>query len=93
MGIFQDAQGKLTHKSLIGSCGISNPLEILWLSLLPARIKKNQSKLKELEWSQAFPHYNPMEAICCKGKPEFLSDLAQNLMQPIPYRYDNPDEI
>ena len=44
MGIFPDAQGQLTHKSLVGSCQISNPFEILWLSLLPARIKKNKIK-------------------------------------------------
>ena len=67
MGIFPDAQGQLTHKSLVGSCRISNLFEILWLSLLPARIKKNKSKMKELEWSQDFPHYNPMGAICCHG--------------------------
>ena len=67
MGIFPDAQGQLTHKSLVGSCPISNKFEILWLSLLPARIKKNKSKMKELEWSQDFPHYNPMGAICCHG--------------------------
>ena len=42
MGIFLDAQGQLTHKSLVVSCQISNPSEILWLSLLPARIKKNE---------------------------------------------------
>ena len=28
MGIFPDAQGQLTHKSLVGSCRISNPVEI-----------------------------------------------------------------
>ena len=67
MGIFPDAQGQLTHKSLVGSCRISNPFEILLLSLLPARIKKNKSKMKEREWSQYFPHYNPMNAICCHG--------------------------
>ena len=67
MGIFPDAQGQLTHKSLVQSCRISNPFEILWLSSLPARIKKNQSKMKELEWSQVFPHYNPMGAICYHG--------------------------
>ena len=66
-GIFPDAQGQLTHKSLVQSCRISNPLEILWLSLSSERIKKNQSKMKELEWSQDFPHYNPMGAICCHG--------------------------
>ena len=67
MGICPDAQGQLTHKSLVRSCRISNTLEILWLSLLPARIKKNKSKMKELDWSQGFPHYNPMGAICCHG--------------------------
>ena len=67
MGIFPDAQGQLTLKSLVGSCRISNPFEILRLSLLPAIIKKNKSKMKELEWSQDFPHYNPMGAICCHG--------------------------
>ena len=55
MGIFLDAKGQLTHKYLVGSCRISNPFEILWLFLLPARIKKNKSKMKELEWSQDFP--------------------------------------
>ena len=44
MGIFPDAQGQLTHKSLVGSCQISNPFEILWLYLLPASIKNNKSK-------------------------------------------------
>ena len=67
MGIFPGAQGQLTHKSLVGSCQISNPFQILWLFLLPARIKKNKSKMKELEWSQDFPHYNPMGAICRHG--------------------------
>ena len=71
MGIFPDAQGQLTHKSMVGSCRISFPFKLLWLSLFPARIKKNQSKLKELEWSLDFPHYNPMGAICCHGNHEF----------------------
>ena len=67
MGIFQDAQGQLTHKFMVGSCPISNPSKLLWSSSFPARIKKNQSKMKELEWSQDFSHYNPMGAICCLG--------------------------
>ena len=78
MGIFPDAQGQLTPQSLVGSCGISNPFEILWLSLLPARIKKlparkkkNQSKMKELKRSQDFTYYNPMGAICCHGNQSF----------------------
>ena len=70
MGIFPDAQGQLTHKSFVRSCRISNPSKILLLSSLPAKIKKNQFKMKELEWSQDFPHYNPMGAIL-PWKPEF----------------------
>ena len=42
MGTFPDAQGQLTHKSLVQSCRISNTFEILWLFSLPERIKKNQ---------------------------------------------------
>ena len=55
MGIFPNAQGQLTHKSFVGYCQISNPSEILWVSLLPARMKRIQSKMKALEWSQ---HYS-----------------------------------
>ena len=67
MGIFPNAQGQLTHKSFVRYCPISNPSEILCVSLLPVRIKKNQSKMKELEWPQCFLHYNPMGDICCHG--------------------------
>ena len=67
MGIFPDAQGQLTPKSLVRSGPISNSFQMLWMSLLPARIKKIRSKIKVLEWSQDFPHYNPMGAICCHG--------------------------
>ena len=52
--IFSNAQGQVTHKSLVGSFWISNLSKILWVYLLPARMKKNQSKMKELEWSQLF---------------------------------------
>ena len=33
-----------------------NSSKLLWLSLLPARIKKTHSKMKALEWSQHFFH-------------------------------------
>ena len=45
MGIFPDAKGQLTPQFKVWS-------EILWLSLLPARMEKIQSKMKALEWSQ-----------------------------------------
>ena len=67
MGIFPDAQGQLTPRSLVESGPNSNLSEILWLSLLPASIKKIRSKMKALACSQHFPHYNPMGAIRCHG--------------------------
>ena len=67
MGIFQNAQGQLTPQSLVESGPNSNLSEILWLSSLPANMKKIRSKMKALEWTQHFPHYNPMGAICCHG--------------------------
>ena len=48
MGIFSNAQGKLAPQAEVKSGRISNLSETLWLSLLPARTKKIQSKMKEL---------------------------------------------
>ena len=67
MGIFPDAQGQLTPQSLVRSGRISNSSEMLWMFLLPASMKKIRSKMKALEWTQHFPHYNPMGAIRCHG--------------------------
>ena len=67
MGIFPDAQGQLTPQSLVESVPNSNLSEILWLSSLPASMKKIRSKMKALERTQHFPHYNPMGAIRCHG--------------------------
>ena len=55
MGIFPDAQKQLTPQSEVEPGRNSNSSEILWLSLLPARMKKIQSKMKLLEWPQHFP--------------------------------------
>ena len=54
MGIFQDPQGQLTPQSLVRSGRISNSSEMLWMSYLPASMKKIQSKMKAQEWTQ---HY------------------------------------
>ena len=67
MGIFPDAQGQLTPQSLVESGPNSNLFEIFWLSSLPASMKKIGSKMKVLEWSKAFSHYNSMGAIRCHG--------------------------
>ena len=48
MQIFYDAQGKLTPQSEVGSTLNSNSSKLLWLSLLPARMKKIQSKIKKV---------------------------------------------
>ena len=52
MQIFYDAQGKLTLQSEVGSTFNSNSSKLLCLSLLSARMKKIQSKMMALEWSQ-----------------------------------------
>ena len=67
MGIFPDAQGQLTPQSLVRSGRILNSSEMLWMFSLLASMKKIRSKMKALEWTQHFPHYNPMGAIGCHG--------------------------
>ena len=52
IGIFPDAQGQLTLQSMVGSGLISNSFETLWLSSLPAKMKKFRSKMRALEWPQ-----------------------------------------
>ena len=54
MGIFPDAQGQLTPQSTVRSGQISNSVETLWLSSLPAKMKKIRFKIEALERSQ---HY------------------------------------
>ena len=54
---FSDTQGQITLKSAMESCRNSNSSELLWLVLLPARMKKIHPKMKVLEWSQHFSHY------------------------------------
>ena len=51
IGIFPDAQGQLTPQSFVRSGRISNLFDTLWFSLLPAKMKKIQSKMKALECS------------------------------------------
>ena len=55
-----DAQGQLTPMSVMESCQNSNSSKLLWLVLLPARMKKIHPKMKVLEWSQHFSHYKSM---------------------------------
>ena len=80
MGIFPDAQGQLTPQSLVQSGPISNSSEILWMSSLPASMKKIRSKMKAIEWTQHFSHYNSMVAMETSGRiwPNF--ELSQALI-------------
>ena len=75
MGDFPDAQGQLTPKSLVRSGRISNSFEMLWMSLLPASMKKIRSIMKLLECSQDFPIITLWELFVAM---ETISDLAQN---------------
>ena len=55
--VFSDTQGQLTPKSAAEFCPNSNSSKLLKLFSLPARMKKIQSKMMELECYQDFPHY------------------------------------
>ena len=57
---FSDAQGQLTTKTVMESCRNSYRSKLLWLTLLPARMKKIHWKMKVLEWLQHFSHYKSM---------------------------------
>ena len=57
---FSDAQGQLTPESVVESRRNSNSSLLLWLSLLPSRMKI-QSKIKALECLRHFSHYKYIE--------------------------------
>ena len=54
MGIFPDTQGQLTPQSLVRSGRISNSFEMIYVSSLPASMKKIRLNIEVLECSQ---HY------------------------------------
>ena len=54
MGIFSDAQEQLTPLSKVGSGRILISSETVWLSSLPARMKKNQSNIKALVFTTLY---------------------------------------
>ena len=68
MEIFPDAQGQLTLQSLVESGPNSNLSEKLWLSSLPASIKKIRSKMKALT---TFSPLYPYESHLLPWTPEF----------------------
>ena len=54
-GDFPDAQGQQTLQSNVRSGQISNPSEDLWMSMLPARMKKIQLKVKAWSGNNSSP--------------------------------------
>ena len=67
MGIIPHAQVQLPPQSKVQNL---NQSDILWVSLLPARIKKIQLKLKVLEWSQ----HHPSILRCSRGANSTIGD-------------------
>ena len=53
---FSDAQGQLTLESVVVSGRNLNSSKLPCMSLLPARMRMIQSKMKELECSQDYSH-------------------------------------
>ena len=64
---FSGAQGQLTLQSVVWSGRISNSFELLYMSSLPASMKKIGWKTAEKKLQHRFSHYNPMGAFCCHG--------------------------
>ena len=71
---------------------ITTLFEILCLSSLRAKIKKNQSKMVELEWSQEFPIITLWElSVAMETRDLILS--GPKVIQPIPHPNDATNEI
>ena len=57
---FSDTQGKITLESVVVSGRNLNSSKLSCMSSLPARMRLIESKMKELDCSQYFSHYNLM---------------------------------
>ena len=65
MGILSDAQGQLTPQSLLWPDFelVREAMDVL----VTCKYEEDPIKMKALECSQHFPHYNPLGAIGCHG--------------------------
>ena len=82
---FSDAQGQITLVLVSVSGRNLNSSKLSCMSLLPARIRMIESKMKELECSQDFSHYKPMGIFPdAQGQltPLPWSDLAEFRTRP-----------
>ena len=57
---FSDTQGQITPELVVVSGRNLNSFKLSCMSLLPAKMKMIESKMKELECSQDFFHYKSM---------------------------------
>ena len=57
---FSDAQGQITLELVVVFGRNLNSSKLSCMSSLPARMRMNESKMKELECSQDFSHYKSM---------------------------------
>ena len=57
---FSDAQGQITLESVVVSGRKLNSSKLSCMSLLLARMRMIESKMKELDCSQDFSHYKSM---------------------------------
>ena len=57
---FSDAQGQITLELVVVSGRNLNSSKLSWMSLLSARMRMIESKMKELECSQNLSHYKSM---------------------------------
>ena len=70
------------HSPQVLSGRISNPSKTLWLSLLHARMKKIQSKIKALEWSR---HYTLIFSRRSRAANSVVQSLILPNFEPILY--------
>ena len=57
---FSDTQGQITLESVVVSGRNLNSSKLSCMSSLPARMRVIETKMKELECSQDYPHYKSM---------------------------------
>ena len=64
---FPDAQGQLTHKSLVHFFLNFEPIRDIMVVLVTCKNKEEPIKNEGDRVVTDFPHYIPMGAICCHG--------------------------
>ena len=86
MGTFSNAQGQLTLQSQVKSDPNSNSSEILWLSSLPARMKKTRSTVS----GEIRPKFELIQAVIvvlvtCKNEEHLIkNEIARVLTTFLP---------